>query len=769
MAISKWTDPFFAKLQTLLGERSPKSESAVRWKDITDVYDEAAGRALVISTKTVTDALDGVVPGLATSAELAAVIADLEENVSATDAAQAQLTLLTNGVVTSLDGLLANLQTELSATTSLAATTSSNLGIYYYTQAQTDTAIAATKTVLDASIQSVTESVQGFQKILDAPADVAIGSAVAVAVAGAALGQADTLTVTEGATARVTSGATNGASVQIPVERALLFAGQRIKIGVLAKQPAAGHATKFGVAYACSDGNSGYMAAASDLTVNWQWFTFYYDVPAAAVGGPAHLGIFGDDAKSGLATRVARVYIEIAAIAGELPEINNLSGRITSIEAVDISALTGTALAVLLTQMDVDAGGNSAFVTSQTAAMATLEGNAAASYVLRVGAGGASAGFEVVAADDPVSGSASTIKLSAKHIEIQASSLRISDNANLFPDFDMLDPDFYASSNGAVYSFIGSAQAEMGRQTLSISANVAAKQVETGWFALDPSAEYLVTSFAWLSAAPGSTETVTVQLQEGSVDSAGVVTPGTLSNINAATNATFNAIGSKDQVTVNTGASTRRGRFVFTRSAGGTALAEAGGIAIRKKANSVVIANGSIFGNHLDVASAVITQTAQIADLVVTTAKIDDLAVTTGKIADLSVDTLQIAGHAVTIPVTTYDSYPVYLTSKNAWYDVATVSIDRAGLSTLITFSASIHISSDARLEYEVQRDGTTFYSAQQALDSFFGSGGDMATIVVVDTDTGSGWTTYKVKARNTFNPGGEVSQRTLSAHQFKK
>lgn len=54
-----------------------------------------------------------------------------------------------------------------------------------------------------------------------------------------------------------------------------------------------------------------------------------------------------------------------------------------------------------------------ATVDAQQTAIATIEGHAAATYTLRVGAGGASAGLEIVAADDPISGPAATIRLAA--------------------------------------------------------------------------------------------------------------------------------------------------------------------------------------------------------------------------------------------------------------------------------------------------------------------------------------------------------------------
>ena len=45
----KWTDIFFGKLQTLLGERSPRADAAVRFRDLGEVYNSAAVRAGTIA------------------------------------------------------------------------------------------------------------------------------------------------------------------------------------------------------------------------------------------------------------------------------------------------------------------------------------------------------------------------------------------------------------------------------------------------------------------------------------------------------------------------------------------------------------------------------------------------------------------------------------------------------------------------------------------------------------------------------------------------
>jgi hypothetical protein len=291
----------------------------------------------------------------------------------------------------------------------------------YITTASANDAISASANTLNASINSVADSIQGFQRTMDALSVVTVGNAVTVALGGAALGQAATLIISEGATARSFSGFTNGASVQIPSTRALLFAGQRVKIGVLARRPATNAATRFGVAYSTNDnGNSGYIQSSQDLTTAWAWHVFHATIPQAVAGGPGYLGIYGDNSKTGKATEIAKVFIEIASVAGELPEINTLSGQVTDIRGLNLSQLTGTAFGALLTQLNVQADGTSATVTTQGSAIATLQSGASAGYLIKAQAGGAVSLLDLIAADGS-SGTVSVARLKADDILLDGS------------------------------------------------------------------------------------------------------------------------------------------------------------------------------------------------------------------------------------------------------------------------------------------------------------------------------------------------------------
>lgn len=322
-------------------------------------------------------------------------------------------------------------------------------------------------------------------------------------------------------------------------------------------------------------------------------------------------------------TDVTEVMDGVNALRTELNlSIGDLDATVTDILAVNVSALTGTAFATFLTDLDVDAGGNSAFVDSTATAIATLDGNAAATYALRVGVGGAAAGFEIVAANDPILGSASSIKLAARHLEILASTVRISDVFNNYPDYDMLDSAYYSSTSAAVYTLDFNSVEGLGQKFLSLAASAAAEQVESNWFSVEPGKQYYVEARSWLSVAPTAGESSTVYIEFGSLNSAQVVTPlvptVTVSSLKIVT---YGA-SAPASVSVTAPATARRARFVTVRAAGGTALGRSGAFKVMKKSSSNLIVDGGIYANHLDTGSAVITGTAQIADAIINNAKI---------------------------------------------------------------------------------------------------------------------------------------------------
>lgn len=236
-------------------------------------------------------------------------------------------------------------------------------------------------------------------------------------------------------------------------------------------------------------------------------------------------------------------------------------------------------------------------------------------FAMRVIAGDAEGSFELVAMSDPVEGTASVAKLSAKHFDIKASSVRISDSSNVYLDFDMLDPLFYSSSDSAAFSFIGTTTASLGQKFLNIAANATTRSVDTGWFGVEPNTEYLVSGAAFLSSTAAGQGTATLTIETGLIDGVGAVSVVTSTVVQARTD--LNYAGLLTAISLLTGATVRRARFKLTRAAGGSGAARAGGFKVQKKSGSSLIVDGSITATKLIQTEALITNTAQIADLTV--------------------------------------------------------------------------------------------------------------------------------------------------------
>lgn len=334
-------------------------------------------------------------------------------------------------------------------------------------------------------------------------------------------------------------------------------------------------------------------------------------------------------AYTGVGAAIAGLNTAFSARAG------GLEANVTNILGARADLLAGTALATLLTQLQVNSGnGLSAWVATQSTAITSLANKVAASYVLRVGAGGAGAGLELVAQDDAVSGASSALKLRADQIglygDVQVSA------GNLYPDFDMMEEGFYSTPTAADYGFLEAGSASLGRRFLSIAASDASEQVLTGWFPVEPNTEYLVSGFAFMSSAAAGSGTSQLALVTGSVNGAGVVTALTAHTVKNVTDNNSVASG-KGEVSITTGPEARRGRFRLTRPAGGTAAARAGGFRVDKKVGAKLTVDGLLQA-----------LAAQITEAWITRAHLNNAIIGAAQIENLSVGTLQLTDNAVT-------------------------------------------------------------------------------------------------------------------------
>lgn len=291
-----------------------------------------------------------------------------------------------------------------------------NLSQNYLSKVDTQSAITAAKEEMRGEITQLSGAAGGFSVTLD---DLAVLHLKPSAVLSNTpqFGQDNTIIVTQTGTSASTNGKTSGGAViEIPEAVAQRYGARRVKISVLARQPANYPAASFSVAYSTNDtGGSGRLsnAPAGGTGPGWDWFHFYYDVPAPVNGGPDYLGLFGDDSGNSKKTEFAKVAIQVAAEAEDLPEIAQISGELNDVKVLDLTA--GTAFASMLNQMGVSANGRVAGIENFGSAMADIHGNAQAAYVLRAKAGGQQGEMEIVAWDN-AQGAGSAIILTSDNI-----------------------------------------------------------------------------------------------------------------------------------------------------------------------------------------------------------------------------------------------------------------------------------------------------------------------------------------------------------------
>ena len=163
------------------------------------------------------------------------------------------------------------------------------------------------------------------------------------------------------------------------------------------------------------------------------------------------------------------------------------------------------------------------------------------------------------------------------------------------------------------------------------------------------------------------------------------------------------------------------------------------------------------------------TKTADVQDSAITTVKIADANITTAKIGNAQVDTLQIAGNAVTVPVFVTGGSSSRTAIGSTYSTIISATIVRKGLATLITFTGQFDSQGGSLGIYKVRvlRDSTDFSSqewdigiAQQLRKS--------DTIVLQDTDTGTGSTTYNIQVKHSGYNVGHY-QLFMAVEQFQR
>jgi hypothetical protein len=121
----------------------------------------------------------------------------------------------------------------------------------------------------------------------------------------------------------------------------------------------------------------------------------------------------------------------------------------------------------------------------------------------------------------------------------------------------------------------------------------------------------------------------------------------------------------------------------------------------------VSIENGTITGNKI-VANTITGGLLATAGIITNSAQIDNLVVTGAKIANAAVDTLQLAGQAVTIPSHAYIVNGPTV-SSGTWTEVISLTYTSTGAPTMISFSAIVQTNSNGfdRVDARIYRGAT--------------------------------------------------------------
>ena len=313
-----------------------------------------------------------------------------------------------------------------------------------------------------------------------------------------------------------------------------------------------------------------------------------------------------------------------------------LTGQITATQITDNSITTAKIAAGTITADKIAANSiTAAQIATGAVTAAAISANAVTANKIAANAVTATH----IAADSITSakiaaGAVNTDELAAG--AITASKIAISDITNLYPDMDMIDSSFYTSA-GTV-TFVGTTSTPLGQNFLRLGG---VATVSSGWFPVDPSADFYVTALAWVNAvAAGSSAVVGVNF--GTLAADGTVTQSR--SITLGTNAAaWNATSSKFVEDVTTTGSERRMRF-WVQNIGSASDACAGGFRVQRKANGSLIVDGAVIASKI--AAGAITAD-KIAAGAITADKIAANSITSAQIAAGAVNAQQIAAGAI--------------------------------------------------------------------------------------------------------------------------
>lgn len=480
---------------------------------------------------------------------------------------------------------------------------------------------------------------------------------------------------------------------------------------------------------------------------------------------------------------------EDTALAGQITtltgEVDGNAATITDILGVDIT--TSYALGVLLQDLQVDAGGNSSFVSVTGSAIATIEGNMAGSYSLAVGAGGANAGLFLFASDN-IGGSP------ASGVAIRADQLTVSAGRNLLTNTDFSN----GLLNWATYATGFTANFELRPPGISWAG-------ETYPTLMIHQPDAVASGYAQYMHRP---------IMNGGGTSRGIpCKAGDWVEFSAKLSAHrctgvlyifwYNATGGVeatsllDSVTDIQYSSTNPSEWVtrwgVRQAPANTAYALA---VIRKNPTISPGSNSYLFihepqltfghANQLEPTPYARGGVTLISGdgIVANSVTANEMAAGTitaasGIIANLAVDTLQIADRAVTFPAFTEENSTFDVTSTTGWHELARCSLIAQGVETWIRFDfemeGTLSPAEAGRVLLKIQRyDTNTWVDLTLGRPYNSGASGERLShsSIKVDTSTFTGTKSYRVVMQRytAWAPAvPKIIRRHLELQQFMK
>lgn len=352
------------------------------------------------------------------------------------------------------------------------------------------------------------------------------------------------------------------------------------------------------------------------------WVTSGGTTYAAVNMGPSLQNVAGIQTYQAVVTRPAGIVGTVTDMVIRLFSSNNIGGGVF-----------GTCQ-VLVHKFDAAPIAADSYLDQQLNVKAQLDGFSSSSYVMRLKSGGATAGFEMVAANNPT-GPASAIRMDADEIllngtvrapaiaagAITVSKLAVGDISNMLPEGDFSEGGVnWSVEGGGTYQATDISHTSIAKYMLRLNRAAVSATNYSGTrsrkMKVTPGRDYHCGANIYSNGAHLSIFRVNwFDAQENSI-----------SQTNIASNENFGWGYYRDNVKAPDGAIFAEVALYIRNDSPTGAYIQMANAVFRPAAGGELLVNGSITATHLITSEAVLTNSAQIADAIIENAHITDLS-----------------------------------------------------------------------------------------------------------------------------------------------